>query len=118
MSEIYLGTIAIEPNRWFGIDPDRWATIALTDWLDRIADAGFDGIELWEAHFRDADPDEQMAIIDHPLAIPFANTYVSFDEPDDRDRTAAADWVRRSGAAKVKWNTGPERDADLSLIHI
>ena len=111
MTEIYLGTIALEPNRWFGVTKERWGTIVLSEWLDDAAEAGFDGIELWESHLRDADEVGAAAILDHRLPVRVFNTYVSFDEPDDADRLAAAEWVRRSGAAKVKWNTGPERDA-------
>jgi sugar phosphate isomerase/epimerase len=110
MSRIHLGTIALEPNRWYEITTERWGTIVVSDWLDEVADAGFDGIELWESHFRDAPPEEQQAILDHPLPIAVYNTYVSFDEEDDADRLAVAETIRRTGASKVKWNTGAERD--------
>lgn len=110
MTQINLGTIVLEPNRWFGVTQDRWGTTVVSAWLDRIATAGFDGIELWESHFRDAEPSEQQAILDHPLPVAVYNTYVSFDDEDDTDRLAAAELIRRSGAAKVKWNTGSERD--------
>jgi len=111
MTEIYLGTIALEPNRWFGVTQDRWGTIVLRDWLDPIREAGFDGIELWESHLRDASDADADAIIGHPLPIRVFNTYVGFDEDND-DRTHAAEWIRRTGADKVKWNTGPDRDND------
>ena len=114
MTEIHLGTIVLEPNRWFGVTKDRWGTTVVSEWLDRIADAGFDGIELWEAHFRDAEPAEQQAILDHPLPVAVYNTYVSFDDEDDADRLTAAELIARTGAHKVKWNTGAERD-DASL---
>ncbi|MEQ8841492.1 MAG: hypothetical protein RIB98_10955 [Acidimicrobiales bacterium] len=110
MTEILLGTIVLEPNRWFGVTQDTWATTRVSDWLDAIAAAGFDGIELWEPHFRDADATEQQAILDHPLPIAVYNTYVGFDDDDDADRYAAAETVLRTGARKVKWNTGAERD--------
>lgn len=110
MTAIYLGTIALEPNRWYGVTKERWGTITLSDWLDDAAAAGFDGIELWESHLRDADDLEVAAILAHPLPTQVFNTYVSFDEPSDHDRSSAAEWVMRSGASKVKWNTGPERD--------
>jgi len=110
MTQINLGTIVLEPNRWFGVTQDRWATTLVSEWLDRIAAAGFDGVELWEAHFRDADETERQAILDHPLTVAVYNTYVSFDEEDDTDRLAAADLITLTGAPKVKWNTGAERD--------
>ena len=114
MAHVNLGTIVLEPNRWFGVTQERWATTRISEWLDPIAAAGFDGIELWEAHFRDADSAEQQAILDHPLPVSVYNTYVAFDDEDDAQRLAAADHVVRTGATKVKWNTGPERD-DASL---
>ena len=110
MTEIYLGTIALEPNRWFGVTQEQRGTINLSTWLDRIEAAGFDGIELWESHLRDAADAEAEAILTHHLPIKVFNTYVSFDDADDDDRTLAAEWIRRSGAGKVKWNTGADRD--------
>ena len=110
MTEVNFGTIVLEPNRWFGVTKDQWGTTTISEWLDRIDAAGFDGIELWEPHFRDAAPSEQQAILDHRLPINVYNTYVSFDDPDDTERSAAATATKRSGATKVKWNTGPERD--------
>lgn len=114
MAEIYLGTVAIEPNRWTAITGDRRPTIRASEWLDAISAAGFDGVELWEPHFVNADPEEVTAIMDHPLPIAVYNSYVGFDEPSDDDRDAAADCIRRSGASKVKWNSGPQRD-DASI---
>ena len=110
MADIFLGTIALEPNRWFGVTSERWGTLTLSDWLDPISTAGFDGIELWESHLRDAGPTEVDAILSHPLPLRIFNTYVNFDDEGDAARTTAAEWVRRSGADAAKWNTGPERD--------
>ncbi len=53
MTEIFLGTIVLEPNRWFGVTKDRWGTTVVSDWLDAIHAAGFDGIELWERRDRE-----------------------------------------------------------------
>lgn len=112
MSDILLGTIVLEPNRWFGVTQERWGTTTISTWLDDIEEAGFDGIELWESHFRDAEPQERQAILDHRLPVVVYNTYVSFDDEGDDDRDAAAELIRLTGAPKVKWNTGPERDDD------
>lgn len=110
MTDIYLGTIAIEPGRWAWLADDGPDPIAVSGWLDRIADAGFDGIELWEPHVRTAADEEVEAVFGHPLPVAVFNTYVGFDDPDDADRDVAAAWIRRSGARKAKWNTGAERD--------
>lgn len=109
MTTISLGTIALEPARWAWLGDEPVSPIAVSGWLDRIAAAGFDGIELWEPHVRQASDDEVAAVFDHPLPVTVFNTYVGFDEPDDADREAAAEWIRRSGATKAKWNTGAER---------
>ena len=111
MSEIHLGTIALEPSRWTWLSADEPGLIRVSEWLGPIADAGFDGIELWEPHIRRADETEVRAILDHPLPIGVFNTYVGYDDESDRDRNAAAEWIRRSGAPKVKWNTGADRGA-------
>lgn len=110
MTEVFLGTIAIEPGRWAWFADDASPPLAISPWLDRIADAGFDGLELWEHHVRTAPADEVAAVFEHPLGVAVFNTYVGFDEPDDAERDEAASWIRRSGATKAKWNTGPERD--------
>jgi sugar phosphate isomerase/epimerase len=112
--DIFLGTIVLEPNRWSTIRQDCRATTEISAWLDRVQGAGFDGIELWEPHVREASDAELAAILDNPLPVSVFNTYVGFDEADPSNREAAAEWVRRSGATRVKWNTGPERD-DVSL---
>lgn len=111
MAEIYLGTIVLEPNRWSSLRQDQRATIRASEWLDGAASAGFDGIELWEPHLAEADPAEVSAVLGHPIGITVYNSYVGFDAPDDTARRDAAAWVRRSGATRVKWNTGADRDA-------
>ena len=47
---VLLGSIAIEPNRWATIHADHRATVDLASWMDLIADAGFDGVEVWAAY--------------------------------------------------------------------
>ena len=84
---ILLGTVAIEPARWADARADPAdgaplpALITLSSWLDPIAAAGFDGIELWERHLTAAEPAEATRILDHPLSIDVFNSYVSLDDP-------------------------------------
>ena len=102
---ILLGTVAIEPNRWGTIDRTRRATVVLDDWLDQIAAAGFDGIELWEGHLSD--------VVATSITLPVAvfNSYMSFDDPDPSTRDQVAADVARTPAGGVKVNVGadPER---------
>lgn len=49
---ILLSTIAIEPNRW---SSGRISAVHGLDWIRRTVEDGFDGIELWENHYFDAD---------------------------------------------------------------
>ncbi len=110
MAVVLLGTVAIEPNRWATVDPSGQPTTELSAWLDAIADARFDGIELWERHFSAVDDSEAGRIVEHPLETRVFNTYASFDEPADDVRRAAATNAGRTGASGVKFNVGNESD--------
>jgi sugar phosphate isomerase/epimerase len=103
-STVLLGTVALEPNRWGMVDASRRATIDLAAWLPAVADAGFDGVELWEDHLDDA-------VVAGPLPITVLNTYVSFDEPDDTARKTVAERVAHCHASAVKFNVGHDVDA-------
>ncbi len=98
--------MALEPNRWRTVDPTGRATLALTDWLPAIAEAGFDGIEIWDRHLTEASADEADAILAGPLPISVFNSYVSLDEVAPGDRDAVSGWVARSGSRGVKFNVG------------
>ena len=112
MSDLYLGTVAIEPNRWATVDPSRSATITLTQWLDQIEAAGFDGLEVWDKHLTDAPESEVVALLSAAVPVKVFNSYVSFDPVESDERLAAAAWVARSGAAGVKYNVGNDPDLE------
>ena len=57
---VLLGTVALEPNRWRTVDPSGSPVTRLSSWLDQVAAAGFDGLELWERHAT-TDPTEATA---------------------------------------------------------
>ena len=133
MTTILLGTVALEPNRWGMAEPGAGATIRASAWLPRIADAGFDGIELWERHVTEADDVEVEKLLTADVPIEVFNTYVGFDDDAPDQWAIAADWVGRTSAHGVKYNVGNdpalegayvERVATwlaampLSLIHI
>lgn len=99
---ILLGTVALEPNRWGTVDPSGRPLTVLADWLDGVAAAGFDGVELWERH-------ASAEVLAHPLPIRVFNSYASLDDDDPSARATAAGWVARAGATGVKFNVGTER---------
>ncbi|MBT5849802.1 MAG: hypothetical protein HOH36_05115, partial [Acidimicrobiaceae bacterium] len=78
----------------------------MSEWFDGVADAGFDGVELWERHATSASSQEQQAIIDHALPVSVFNSYVSLDDPDPAARAAVADWAARCGSTGIKFNVG------------
>ena len=54
--KIYIGTILLEVNRWTaGKEP----SYLVSEWVERFAEAGFDGMELWQFH---APPDDELPV--------------------------------------------------------
>ncbi len=109
---ILLGTVAIEPNRWGTVSADRLPVTRLPDWLATIADAGFDGLEVWEQHLTMESAATAEAIIGGPVPVQIFNSYVSLDVDDSAERTFVADWVQQCGASGVKFNVGNDPEAE------
>jgi sugar phosphate isomerase/epimerase len=107
---VLLGTVAIEPNRWTR-DVEASSILAVSEWFAVFAEAGFDGVELWERHVTSASSQEQQAIIDHALSVSVFNSYVSLDDPDPAARAGVADWAARCGSTGIKFNVGKDLDA-------
>ena len=111
---MHLGSVAIEPSRWAALLADGAAKplVKLSQWLDQIGAAGFDGVEVWERHLTEAAPEEVEAILNHAVPVAVFNSYASFDETDETDETAgssraaAVEWTTRSGSGGVKYNVG------------
>ena len=103
---VLLGTVALEPNRWGTLDPSGAPSTRLSEWLDEIAAAGFDGIELWDRHLTAVPNDEVDAIVDHPLPVTVFNSYVDLDDADPTERVREAHWVDRARSEAVKFNVG------------
>jgi sugar phosphate isomerase/epimerase len=112
MTEVLLGTVAIEPNRWGTIRPDRSPSTRLSDWLDRIAALPVDGIEVWEGHLMGVDAAEREQVLTGPVPVRIHNSYVGFDDAGDEARRAVAAVVAESGARAVKFNVGNDPDAE------
>lgn len=98
--------MAIEPNRWGTISPDRAPQIRLAQWVDAIAGAGFDGLEVWDGHLTAASSSDAAAVLDGPLPISVFNSYAGFEAEGAEARTEVAAWVARTGAWGVKFNVG------------
>ena len=103
---VLIGTVALDPNRWGLVTGAREATIEASRWLDALDGAGFDGVELWEPHLRDADEVEADALLQHHLRTVILNGYASF--LDTAELTAVATLVDRTGVGAVKANTGDD----------
>ncbi len=103
---IYLGTVALEPNRWGLVSGDRRPLLRPSDWLEGARVAGFDGIELWENHLLCATPEDVAAVLGSEVPLRIFNSYASLEDEADTAREAIASWVRRSGCEAVKYNVG------------
>jgi sugar phosphate isomerase/epimerase len=103
---VLMGTVALEPNRWGAISPDRRPHLRAAEWVGRAEAAGFDGIELWEHHATLADDDDLARIESSALPVAILNSYVSFDDESDAAREAVAGWAGRLRCIGVKFNVG------------
>ena len=99
---IYLATVLLEKNRWNSREP----SFKVSDWAQRIVDAGFDGIELWENHLLLADRAEWDALRNGPVSVPILNTYCGFDDDSADARSASAELARHLDVGAVKFNFG------------
>lgn len=98
---IYLGTVLLEANRWA---KDRTPTYRVSEWLERIAAAGFDGIELWENHATLADSAELSALHGSTVPVRIFNSYVPLDAGGENARRGVAGLVRDLKAGAIKFN--------------
>jgi hypothetical protein len=103
---VFLGTVAIEPNRWGMAKPGGFPVTVVSDWIAAIAAAGFDGLELWERHATFVEEPEVERIASGPLPVEVFNGYALWDEPDPSSRDETAVWIDRLGARAVKFNVG------------
>lgn len=121
---IYLGSILLEPNRW----PDRAEAVypylrrltreagtdqgpprtVVSEWLDRAAADGFDGVELWENHALFASEAELARLANGPLPIGVYSGYFGLADGDALRRELALELAQKLGARAVKYNFGHE----------
>lgn len=118
MTEVLLGTVAIEPNRWGTVTPDRHPVTAVGDWVGAVAEAGFDGLELWDGHLTTVSSDEVERVVDGPLPISIFNSYADFGPGPAAaaTRADAAAWARRAGSRAVKFNVGNDAAEEAAYV--
>ena len=63
--QCYIATVCLDRNRWGTREP----SFAVSDYLDRFASDGFDGIELWEYHYtRSSDAEKERLVSASPIS--------------------------------------------------
>jgi hypothetical protein len=108
LPEIYLGTVLLEVNRWGG---DGQPSFLVSDWTRRLADEGFDGLELWQNHALRADAEEVARLQSGPCPVKVFNAYDVCEPETGADRRRIAEVAAGLGAWGMKYNFGkaPER---------
>jgi len=106
---VYIGSIVLERNRWA---EGRKPSYRVSEWAPRFAQAGFDGIELWQNHALFAPPEEQEALASLPCPVRIFNSYAGFEQDDTWEmRRYAIAFTRRYRATGVKFNVfGPPEE--------
>lgn len=103
---IYFGTILLERNRWAaGKEP----SYLVSEWIPRIEQDGFDGMELWENHAALCDAAELERLSASKLPVSVYNSYITFEDGAEESREQAAQLISKLKAKAVKFNFGREQ---------
>jgi hypothetical protein len=102
---IYIGTVALEKNRWGSRDP----SFKVSEWAGRFANDGFDGIELWEFHYLLADDSEKENLANLEIPILY-NSYVGFTDAEKEARDNAVKAINKLKAPALKYNLGHDSE--------
>jgi len=102
-NQIYIGTILLERNRW---SAGKVPTYQVSDWMDRFARDGFDGVELWENHAALCSGEELERLARSPLPIAVFNSYAGLGDGAAPERERAAALANRFRVGAVKFNVG------------
>lgn len=102
---VFIATVLLESNRWkAGKEP----TYRVSDWLQRFAAAGFDGIELWENHALKASQEEVERLANAMPPVLIFNTYATFGPEADPLREQAAQLATQLNVDGIKFNVGSD----------
>lgn len=113
---IFLGTVLLERNRWS--KENRKPSFLVSDWTQRIADDGFDGLELWEDHALLADEDERERLRTGPAPVSLLNSYAGCEREDSLARQHTAELATFFDAEGMKFNFGKVPDRLESYIEV
>lgn len=112
---IYFGSIAIEPNRW---KPECQPRIHFSEWLSRVNDSGFDGIELWQRHYTQGSRIEKERLTSESNPPAIFNSYATFENTDESrvQRNELALAILETRARAVKFNLGTDASREEEYI--
>lgn len=113
-NHVYFGTILLEKNRW--IKGQRVPSLLVSDWTLKIADAGFDGLELWQNHALLASEQEREKLRHAPVPVRIFNSYANCETETLAERTQASELARYFQASGMKFNFG--RSPDLHAEYV
>lgn len=118
--DIYLATVGIEKFRWA---KPRRSSVDIEAYIPRIAEAGFDGIELWEFHATGLSDDElkrtRALAEDANCPVAILSTYVETVPTGENiaHRRRLNDIARALGAEAYKYNiSGPSREDAVRFV--
>lgn len=113
---IFLGTVLLERNRWG--KEDRTPSFLVSDWTRRIADDGFDGLELWQDHAAMADEEELERLRTGPAPVVLFNSYASCEPEDLEGRRRTAELANYFDAEGMKFNFGKDPERQDTYIDV
>jgi sugar phosphate isomerase/epimerase len=103
--DLYIATLLLEVNRHSN---PKTPSFRVSEWTEHFAEAGFDGMELWEYHATLVESDEAEALQRAAFPTAIFNTYASMDEAGREARREATRWVERLEPWGVKFNVGKD----------
>lgn len=98
--KVYFATVLFEKNRW---NREEKSFLNILDWLDRIKDAGFDGLELWEYHAYQLSDSEIQQVKNYFPDIIF-NTYEDFSVY--KNLSKVTEYIHKLDCIGCKFNFG------------
>jgi sugar phosphate isomerase/epimerase len=114
-------SIGFQKNKW---GKERFVERPIREIIQQVADAGYDGIEIWEPHARglgDAELQEVRELLDNRgLAVPMLSPYFNFTTSEQtaakslEDARAALRLARQLKAAAIRVFTGKTASQDAT----